>query len=139
MDPASGRFRGAGHKDRDLIIAWIHQFRADAGEKGTDPAIVVDRKLPAGQIWFWDDGQPVSLAMHSDPMENVIRIQVVYTPSERRTLGYAGACVAELTKQLCNSGHRCILYTDLSNPISNSIYRRIGYRAIAEVIRYRFE
>jgi uncharacterized protein len=33
---------------------------------------------------------------------------------------------------------RCILYTDLGNPTSNSIYRRIGYRAVAECLRYRF-
>ena len=38
-----------------------------------------------------------------------------------------------------DEGHRCILYTDLGNPISNSVYRRIGYRAVAEGIQYRFE
>jgi predicted GNAT family acetyltransferase len=32
-----------------------------------------------------------------------------------------------------------MLYTDLANPTSNSIYRRIGYRAVAEVLRYGFE
>jgi uncharacterized protein len=35
--------------------------------------------------------------------------------------------------------HRCILYTDLGNPTSNSVYRRIGYRAVAAALRYRFE
>jgi predicted GNAT family acetyltransferase len=38
-----------------------------------------------------------------------------------------------------NEGYRCILYTDLGNPISNSVYRRIGYNAVAEALRYRFE
>jgi len=38
-----------------------------------------------------------------------------------------------------DAGFRCILYTDLANPTSNSIYRRIGYRAVAEGLRYRFE
>ena len=37
------------------------------------------------------------------------------------------------------AGHRCILYTDLGNPTSNSVYRRIGYRAVAEALRFRFE
>jgi ribosomal protein S18 acetylase RimI-like enzyme len=137
--PVSGRFRQARPDDRALLIVWIRQFRADVGEGGTDPASIIDRKLPAGQIWLWDDGQSVSMAMHSDPVQNVIRIQAVYTPSERRNHGYAGVCVDELTKQLLDSGYRCILYTDLSNPHSNSIYRRIGYRAIAEALRYRFE
>ena len=138
--PVNGRFRQAGPDDRDLIIAWMRQFGADVGDEGgTDPTIIADRRLPAGQIWLWDDGQPVSLAMHSNQLENVIRIQVVYTPSERRNNGYAGACVAKLTKQLCDSGYRCMLYTDLGNPHSNSVYQRIGYRAVAEALRYRFE
>jgi len=29
------------------------------------------------------------------------------------------------------------LYTDLGNPVSNSVYRRIGYECVAEVTRYR--
>jgi predicted GNAT family acetyltransferase len=31
-----------------------------------------------------------------------------------------------------------MLYTALSNPTSNSIYRQIGYRSVAEGLRYRF-
>jgi GNAT superfamily N-acetyltransferase len=136
---ANGRFRQAEPDDRNHLIPWVRQFRAEVGEGATDPAAIVDRRLPAGQIWLWDDGGPVSMIMHSDPFENAIRIQAVYTPSERRAHGYAGACVAEITKQLTDRGYRCLLYTDLGNPVSNSIYRRIGYRAIAEVLRYRLE
>jgi predicted GNAT family acetyltransferase len=136
---ANGRFRQAGVDDRELIIAWKRQFNAETGEGGSEPAALVGRKLLAGQIWLWDDGQPVSMAMNSDPVENVIRIQDVFTPAERRNQGYAGACVAGITKQLRDKGYRCVLYSDLGNPVSNSIYRRIGYRAIAEILRYRFE
>jgi hypothetical protein len=49
------------------------------------------------------------------------------------------ACVASLSKQIRDEECRCILYTDLGNPTSNAIYRRIGYRAVAEAIQYRFE
>jgi len=34
---------------------------------------------------------------------------------------------------------RCFLYTDLANPISNAIYRRIGYRQVAEAAEYGYE
>jgi uncharacterized protein len=45
-----------------------------------------------------------------------------------------------LSRKSCvTPGLRCALYTDLGNPTSNSIYRRIGYRALAEVVRYRFQ
>ena len=35
-------------------------------------------------------------------------------------------------------GLRCVLYTDLGNPTSNSIYRNIGYEAITETLIYGF-
>jgi predicted GNAT family acetyltransferase len=37
------------------------------------------------------------------------------------------------------SGCRCVLYTDLGNPTSNSMYRKISYSAVAEVTRYAFD
>jgi predicted GNAT family acetyltransferase len=63
----------------------------------------------------------------------------VYTPPERRGRGYASACVATLSAATLDAGLRCILYTDLGNATSNSIYRSIGYRAVAELVRYRFD
>ena len=79
------------------------------------------------------------MAANSEPVEGVVRMQAVYTPPEKRNRGYAGACVAGLSGRLREAGHHCILYTDLGNPTSNSVYRRIGYRAVAEGLRYRFE
>ena len=79
------------------------------------------------------------MAANSEPVEGVIRMQAVYTPPERRNRGYAGACVAGLSRRMQQAGHRCILYTDLGNPTSNSVYRRIGYRAVREGLRYRFD
>jgi predicted GNAT family acetyltransferase len=32
----------------------------------------------------------------------------------------------------------CILHTQLANPTSNAIYRRIGYEPVSEVLFYRF-
>jgi hypothetical protein len=64
----------------------------------------------------------------------------VYTPPEVRARGYASACVAALTKLLLEGGRRfCFLYTDLSNPTSNSIYQRVGYRPISDVDQYVFD
>ena len=36
-------------------------------------------------------------------------------------------------------GLRCLLYADLANPTSNGIYRAIGYRPVAELVRYEFD
>jgi predicted GNAT family acetyltransferase len=79
------------------------------------------------------------MAICSKPIHGVVRLSAVYTPREERTRGYAGACVHGVSRFLTDAGYRCMLYTDLGNPTSNSTYRKIGYKAIAEAIHYRFE
>lgn len=133
----AGRLRPAGADDRDLLVDWLRRFTAEVDDISPgDPATVVERRLPAGHFWIWDDGAPVSMAAHSEPTCGVARIQAVYTPGNRRRRGYAAACVAALSACVLDAGRRCILYTDLANPTSNGVYRRIGYRAVAEGLRY---
>ncbi len=133
-----GKLRQAAPKDRSLMIHWTRAFQAEIGEDASDTELRVDKGLAAGQLWLWDEGETMSTAVSREPVEGVVRVAGVYTPPEKRKRGYAAACVHALSKHLRDAGYRCILYTDLGNPTSNSIYRRIGYRAIAEVLRYRF-
>lgn len=134
-----GHFRRAVPDDRECLVDWVRHFYTDIGVEEIDAEDIVDSRIPAGQIWLWDSAGPVSMVGRTVPVEGVARVQLVYTPPENRKKGYASACVANLSKQILAEGCRCILYTDLGNPISNSVYRRIGYRAVAEGIQYRFE
>ena len=79
------------------------------------------------------------MAVHSEPIEGVVRLQAVYTPVEMRNRGYAGACVGGLSKRILEGGNHCILYTDLGDPVANTVYRRNGYSAVAEALKYRFD
>jgi predicted GNAT family acetyltransferase len=66
-------------------------------------------------------------------------VNSVYTPPELRRQGYATAAVAELSRVLLAEGYpACVLYTDLANPTSNSIYQRIGYEPVADAVRWFF-
>ena len=134
-----GHFRKAVPDDRERLIDWVRRFYTDIGVEEIDAEDIVDRRVPAEQIWLWDSAGPVSMAARTVPVEGVTRVQLVYTPPENRKRGYASVCVARLSKQIRDEGQRCILYTDLGNPVSNSVYRRIGYSAVAEAIQYRFE
>jgi predicted GNAT family acetyltransferase len=136
---ARGRLRQAIPADRELVIDWVRLFQIEIGEQHSEPDALVDQWMHAGHLWIWDDGEPVSMAVTREQVENVVRVAGVYTPSEKRKRGFAGACVYDLSKQIRDNGHRPILYTDLGNLTSNSIYRRIGYRAVGEGLRYRFE
>ena len=142
-----GRLRVATATDRDVIMAWFAGFQDDVGDgdAGGDSEKNVDARLKAGQYWLWtvgDDnanGEPVSMSWASPPVAGVSRIGAVYTPPDKRNRGYAEACVRELSRLLQQQDVRCMLFTQLDNPTSNAIYRHIGYRAIAEALRYRFE
>ncbi len=135
-----GKLRQAGQQERSLMILWSRAFQHEIGESADDTELRVDRGLAAGQLWVWDrSDEVVSMAISREPVQGVVRLSGVYTPDEKRKHGYAAACVHALSKKLRDAGSRCILYTDLGNTTSNSIYRRIGYRAVAEVLRYRFE
>jgi len=142
-----GRARSAMAGDRDLLIAWICEFATEAFVD--DPpnveriAEIIDHRLGDGihtGMWVWEAAEgPVSLAGFGGSTPNGIRIGPVYTPPERRHRGFAGALVAALSSWLLDSGRSfCFLYTDLANPTSNAIYRRIGYEQVAEAAMYDF-
>ena len=134
----SGRFSRASANDRELLTTWIRAFSEEGGQLTADADDFVETALAAGQLSTWRTDHLVSIAAHTEPIHGVSRIRAVYTPPSERCHGYASACVGKLSQQLTKQGIRCILYTDLANPISNSIYRRLGFVCTSEVLRYRF-
>lgn len=135
-----GRFRQAGGADRDELVEWARSFLQHTGSGPFDPAEMTERHLASGRLWLWEHGgRLVSMAAVSVPAAGVSRVAFVYTPVEHRGRGYAAACVASLSEWvLAGDVGTCILYTQLSNPTSNALYRRIGYEPVAEVLIYRF-
>jgi predicted acetyltransferase len=58
---------------------------------------------------------------------------------QHRRHGYATALVAALSAEGLGRGKEfCILYTDLMNATSNSIYQKIGYEPLSDWRNYRF-
>ncbi len=137
----SGRMRSAREEDVDLVAKWMRGFHAEAApnDPPTDPRETVFRFMESGTLVVWDHGGPVSMAGSSRGSVHGAAVSAVYTPPENRGNGYASACVAALSQLLLDRGCAfCTLYTDLSNPTSNRIYQRIGYRPVAEATSYRF-
>ena len=139
-----GALRPAEHDDRKLLASWMAGFSAEALGKEPDKRDVKRSldyllKFRAGGLFVWEHHGPVSMAGYGGPTPNGIRINAVYTPPEHRGRGYASACVAHLSRRLLDAGRRlCFLFTDLSNPTSNKIYMRIGYRPVCDVDEYHF-
>jgi ribosomal protein S18 acetylase RimI-like enzyme len=137
--PVDGALRQATAPDRELVLAWTRAFNEEIHEPANDDEARVDKWIATRRAWLWRDGAAVSMAVGSQPVEGVVRVSGVYTPPENRGRGYAEACVHGISRHFSQAGYRCVLYTDLGNPTSNSIYRRIGYKAVSEALHYRFE
>lgn len=126
--------------DRALALRWGEEFENEAEPvPAADVATTVDRRLAADELWLWEHEGPVSFLGVSQAVAGAVRIGPVYTPPAARRCGYASALVGEVSASARDDGLRCLLYTDLANPGSNSVYRALGYRAVAEITRYEFE
>jgi len=133
-----GNMIQAKREDTTLLNSYVKGFLEDTGEKG-DAQAALESALSSNRLFVWFDGQPVSMAASSGPTPNGARISMVYTPPELRRRGYATAIVSTISDMLLKQGKSfCALYTDLSNPTSNSIYHRIGYRPVLDCYHYRF-
>jgi ribosomal protein S18 acetylase RimI-like enzyme len=131
---APGLARPAGLADRAHLITWLTEFHEYIGESAADVPGLIDVKLAAGLITLWEaDGEPVSMVVRSAPEAGVVRIQNVYTPAARRGRGYAGGATARAAQEARDAGaDEVVLFTDLSNPTSNALYQRLGFRPIED-------
>ncbi len=138
-DLAGGKLLIATVADRAIVIDLLQGFFKYQGASAEDSheraASIANRDLNLGKITLWQDetGQVVSSATRVRETQNGVSISYVYTPKEFRRRGHAGRVVACLSQRILDSGKQmCNLYTDMNNPTSNSVYRKIGYQLIAE-------
>lgn len=137
-----GHFRRATEHDVHCVAEWISAFHDEAVEScgEAEAQRLAERHIAAGEAHLWEDGQPVSLASRVRTTRRGAMIGTVYTPPEFRRRGYATACVAALSQALLDSGRQfCALFADLTNPQSNSIYQKMGYKEITDFTEYRFQ
>ena len=139
-----GGTRFARRDDADWLTQWKIAFLRECNIQEA-PAVIAREvattlDCPKPPYWIWAvDGEPVSVAAVSgDAMAQ--RIGFVYTPAEHRGRGYSRALMAQLCAQLRQEGVRDIyLYADAANPVSNHLYRSMGFRVLAEFSELKFE
>jgi predicted GNAT family acetyltransferase/pimeloyl-ACP methyl ester carboxylesterase len=140
--PERGSLRPARVADLELVTRWRHAFHAEIfGAADPDESRRAARsRIERGDIYLWEDGRPVSMAMKTRPTAQGISVSLVYTPPAWRRRGYATACVGELSRMLLEAGWQfCALFADVANATSNRLYQRVGYRPVCEFDEYRFE
>ncbi|MFE7465538.1 GNAT family N-acetyltransferase [Streptomyces sp. NPDC057499] len=135
----AGRARRAAPADRELLVRWHLDFADEAGTPVGHVERTVDERTASGTLTVWEDGGArVSMAGVSALIAGTVRVVGVYTPPEHRGRGYAAAVTAEASRAAMAAGAReVLLFTDLTNPTSNGVYRRIGFRPVADRLLVR--
>jgi hypothetical protein len=116
----AGRLRVMTQADRGLLIDWLIAFGIEAGERIGSPPDVADDLISYGGAVLWEAPQrtfrireaahylvspqhrdaaqqaepayqPVAMAAVARPVAGTVRINMVYTPPERRRNGHAAA------------------------------------------------
>jgi len=139
-----GALRAARENDMAFLPYWGAGFDSDCF--GSTPSINSNAEysrynISTGKLYILEDnGTPVSMAKINREMRTVCGVGYVYTPPYFRGRGYATSCVAAVSRLVLERGYtKCVLYTDLSNPTSNSIYQKIGYKPICDSLEIKFE
>ncbi len=142
-----GTVRLLNNKDMPFFPYWLEAFKAAAEVYGkTEMSIPQDSSeaqywIDLGKIYILEvDGIPVSMAGLITELPTTIGVAYVYTPPYFRRNGYASSIVAQLSQLALDRGYeKCVLYADLSNPTSNSIYMKIGYVPVCDSLVLKFE
>lgn len=136
----------ATKEDEGKTTDFLHGFCLEAlpNEKHDyeDLKKFVTGKIANQEIYVLRDrnGTLVSMNYVGRPTKNGISVSGVYTPKELRGRGYASILVAMTSQKMLDQGKKfCVLYTDISNPTSNGIYQRMGYREVASSRHYLFK
>jgi hypothetical protein len=127
--------------DEALVISWTAAFHREASGDKPPPMYREQclNNLQEGRTYLWENKIPVCMANSTRPTQNGINIGDVYTPPEYRNRGYATSCVAALCRELLRDFRFIVLFTDISNPVPNSIYKRIGFEPYSDAAQYTFE
>jgi predicted GNAT family acetyltransferase len=134
--PPAGSARPAGEDDVALAVRWYEAFRDETGAPGGgDAAAMVRERVTDRRLWLWEgeDGTPVALAGRTAASARVARIAPVYTPPEHRRRGYGAAVTAACTADALDRGDdSVVLFSDVADASATAIYRRLGFRPVAE-------
>ena len=139
-----GEPRLAESQDAELLVGWLDAFFVEAFDSasnlGASRALLTDIGATGGRVVVWTvHGEPVAMARVHGCLLGMSRIGPVYTRPECRGCGYGAAVTAEAVLTAQRGGARdVVLFADNANPVSNRIYRRLGFAPVAASVQYAF-
>ncbi|GGA63671.1 GNAT family N-acetyltransferase [Ornithinibacillus halotolerans] len=139
----NGQLIQADQTHQSIVRDWLIYFgeQANLPMTKTQAESMATSYIQRKSLYLWEqNGVLVSMANNSRKTRNGATVNAVFTPDEYKRNGYATSVVAALSQKLLDDGAKfCTLYTDLANPTSNSIYKKIGYYVVGDSVDYRLD
>jgi predicted GNAT family acetyltransferase len=130
----AGVMRVAKESDLPLVTQWLAGYTSET----RGPAVAIERHIAAQRLHLWINNGPVAMASISGTTPNSARLSVVYTPPAQRGQGYGQAIVAGLGAKMLGEFRFCTLFTDIDNPVANSVYRKVGFKPACDFLDVHF-
>lgn len=137
----AGQWGPAQAGDSEMLARWLDEFFIEAFDEPSNldasRAMLTSMAESGDHLLVWSvAGKPVSMARVRRPVVGASRIGPVYTPPEHRGHGYGAAVTTAASQFAIRAGaDAVVLFADVDNPVSNRVYRRIGFEAVAENMR----
>ena len=132
-----GLVRLANEYDIDYLVDWAYNFLCTVEESTSieQARKHIEHQINSKILYVLEiNNEIVSMAARSRSLYSTESVGFVFTPDRFRRKGYASRIVEEVTRKVLNDHKIATLYTDLSNPTSNSIYMKIGYKPYCDSV-----
>lgn len=140
--PVPGKVRKAREEDLETVTRWALAFYEEALHQHPDREEVREKRrelIRRGTLWLMEPpgGEAASMAQTSRQLAHGTAVSGVYTPPEHRGKGYAQNTVTAICREKLAAGMEyCTLFVDRRNPISNRVYRKIGFETLEDCREY---
>lgn len=140
--PVPGKIRRAREEDLETTFRWARAFYEEALHQSPDEEQLREKRrelIRREVLWLMENpqGEPVSMAQTSRQLAHGTAVSGVYTPPEHRGKGYAQNTVAAICRERLAAGmDYCTLFVDRLNPVSNRVYRKIGFETLEDCREY---
>jgi predicted GNAT family acetyltransferase len=137
-----GVLERATEKDVSWLADWAVDFAKEAGlmphAQKRDEKRAAQRVQMGLYVWKVEN-KPVTTVSHAPMTASGEHIGSVHTQPFARGKGYAAAATALVCQKLLDGGKKfCALFAVADNPISNHIYKKIGFVERCRYREYRF-
>jgi GNAT superfamily N-acetyltransferase len=124
-----GHLRRGTTADIEVVREWGRMYGSER-PSFLNVSEYFQKKLRSGDLYFWEDGEPVVAMTVSGRSGIGARISSVFTAPQYRHAGYASTAVAMMCKKLLSAGHHFVILTWQQNDKSKILYERIGFYAV---------